>query len=202
MERKKMTALDLSLGSMFVALMAIGANITSIAPFLEVGGVPITLQTFFGILAGLILGSRLGAFSLFVYMMLGLAGARIFAQFGGGPGTLISPTFGFILSYILMAYIVGKIVERERTLPKYILAALIGMAINYIVGTNWMYAAYILWFEAPGNFSYSLAWAWMMAPLPKDIILSVLAGIFAYRLERSVLSKSRYRKQQTYTTSA
>src|SRR5699024_7158080 len=64
--------LNLTLGAMFVALTAIGANMTSIVPFLVIGGVPITLQTFFAVMAGLVLGSRLGAFSMFVYMVLGL----------------------------------------------------------------------------------------------------------------------------------
>src|SRR5690625_2750682 len=90
--KKKWTALNLTLGSLFVALRAIGANITTIAPFLVVGGVPITLHTIFAILAGLVLGSRLGDFSMYVYMMLGLAGVPIFAQFKGGIATLFSPT--------------------------------------------------------------------------------------------------------------
>src|SRR5690625_6093871 len=79
----KFTPINLTLGSLFVALTAIGANITSIIPGLSVGGVPITLQTFFAVLAGLVLGSKLGAFSMFVYMMLGLVGAPVFAQFKG-----------------------------------------------------------------------------------------------------------------------
>src|SRR5690625_6998786 len=102
--KKKWTTLNLTLGSLFVALTAIGANITTIAPFLVVGGVPITLQTFFAILAGLVLGSRLGAFSMFVYMMFGLAGVPIFDLFKGGIATLFSSTFGFILFFFLISY--------------------------------------------------------------------------------------------------
>ncbi|KGX87074.1 biotin transporter BioY [Pontibacillus litoralis] len=199
---KRISALDITLGGMFVALMAVGANITAIAPFMEIGGVPITLQTFFAILAGLLLGSRLGAFTLTVYMALGLAGARIFAQFSGGPSQLISPTFGFILSFILVAYVVGKIVERKRTLPMYIVAALTGLVINYVFGTNWLYMAYIFWFEAPGNFSYSVAWAWMLVPLPKDIVLSIIAAVFGYRLEKSFVANSSFRKQSSSQKSA
>src|SRR5690625_7049858 len=94
---------NLTVGAMFVALTAIGANLTSIAPFLVIGGVPITLQTFFAVMAGLVLGSRLGAFSMFVYMMLGLVGAPVFAQFKGGIGMMLSATVGFILSFIVVA---------------------------------------------------------------------------------------------------
>lgn len=174
----------LTIGAMFVALTAIGANITSILPFLVIGGVPITLQTFFAVLSGLVLGSRLGAFSMFVYMVLGLVGVPVFAQFKGGAAMLLSPTFGFILSFIFVAYVAGKIVERKRTLPAYVTASLVAMAINYLFGTHWMYAAYIGWFEAPAEFSYTIAWLWMAVPLPKDIALSILAGVFAFRLQK------------------
>ncbi|KAB8138043.1 biotin transporter BioY [Gracilibacillus oryzae] len=192
---KHWTPLDLTMGSMFVALMAIGANITAIAPFMVVGGVPITLQTFFSILAGLMLGSRVGALSMFSYIILGLAGAPIFAQFKGGAAVVLSPTFGFILSFILIAYLAGKLVEKNRTFPMYIAAALLAMAINYIFGTNWMYAAYMLWFDAPDGFNYQMVWYWMMFPLPKDVVLTIFAGFMAHRLEKSVLSKSAYRNQ-------
>lgn len=185
----KSNVFNLTLGAMFVALTAIGANITSIAPFLVVGGVPITLQTFFAVLAGLVLGSRLGAFSMFVYMMLGLVGAPVFAQFKGGAAIILSPTFGFILSFILVAYVAGKVVESRQSLPAYVTAALIGTAINYIIGTHWMYIAYQLWFDAPEAVSYQLAWLWMIVPLPKDIALGILAGIFAIRLKKHGLTR-------------
>ena len=181
-KRSGMSALSLVYSGMFAALMMIGANITAFAPFLVVGGVPITLQTFFAILAGLILGSRLGAISMAVYMFIGLAGAPVFAKFGGGFGTIISPTFGFIVSFIFVAYVAGKIVEKNGKLSSYIIAALVGLVINYGIGTNWMYYAYKLWFAAPDGFTYKLAWIWMIPPLPKDILLSVLAGMFGHRM--------------------
>lgn len=195
MAKTNWSALSITTASVFVAMTAIGANITSIAPFMVVGGVPITLQTFFAVLAGIVLGSRLGAFSMFVYMMLGLVGAPIFAQFKGGASVFFSPTFGFILSFILVAYVAGKLVEKKRSRPMYITAALIGMAINYVFGTNWMYAAYLFWFDAPDGFTYGLVWAWMMVPLPKDIILSIGAGLFAYRLRKSGIGVQRFQKE-------
>jgi biotin transport system substrate-specific component len=191
---RKLRALDLTLAAMFVALMAIGANISTIAPFLHVGGVPITLQTFFAILAGAILGSRLGSIAMIVYMLVGLVGVPVFADFTGGLAIIIRPTFGFIISYILAAFIIGKMVERNKSLPAFIIASLIGMAVNYLIGTNWMYFAYKLWSAAPEGFSYKMAWLWMIAPLPKDLILSILAGIMAHRLENTVLSKGQFKQ--------
>lgn len=190
---RKLRALDITLVGMFVALMAIGANITSFVPFMVVGGIPITLQTFFAILAGAILGSRLGSISMFVYMLVGLVGVPIFAQFGAGLSIIFKPNFGFIISYIFTAFIIGKIVEKKKTTAAFIIASLIGMAVNYLFGTNWMYFAYKLWSAAPEGFTYKMAWLWMVAPLPKDIILAVFAGMMAHRLEKTVLSKGQFK---------
>jgi biotin transport system substrate-specific component len=189
----KFRAIDITLVGMFVALMAVGANITSIAPFLVVGGVPITLQTFFAILAGLVLGSRLGTVAMIVYALVGLVGVPVFAGFSGGLGVIISPTFGFIISFILMAFIIGKMVEKNKSFPMFIAAALVGMVVNYLFGTNWMYYAYKFWAAAPEGFTYSMAWLWMVPPLPKDAILAVFSGVMAFRLEKTVLSKGQFK---------
>jgi len=182
--KSKWRTVDLVYCALFATLMMIGANITSFAPFMVVGGVPITLQLFFAVLAGLVLGSRLGALSITVYMLIGLAGAPVFARFGGGFAQILSPTFGFIVAFILVAFIVGKIVENHSSKRMYITAAVVGAIVSYLIGTNWMYAAYMLWFSAPEGFTYKMAWLWMMPPLPKDLILAVFAGIFGYRLQK------------------
>lgn len=83
-KRTAWRTLDLLYCSAFATLMMVGANITSFVPFLVAGGVPITLQTFFGVLAGLVLGRVKGAVACTVYMCIGLAGAPVFAKFSGG----------------------------------------------------------------------------------------------------------------------
>lgn len=189
----KLRTADLTSAGMFVALMAVGANITSIAPFMVVGGVPITLQTFFAILAGVVLGSRLGAIAMTVYLLVGLVGIPVFAKFGAGFGQIISPTFGFIVSFIFTAFATGYIIEKmKKTVPVFVFAALVGMAINYVFGTNWMYGAYKILASAPDGFTYKMAWLWMVVPLPKDMILAIFAGVMGHRLKRT-LSPGQFR---------
>src|SRR5690625_6768313 len=115
---------------------------------------------------------------MFVYMVLGLAGVPVFAQFKGGAAMLLTPTFGFILSFIVVAYVAGKLVEMRRTLPMYITAALVALVINYVIGTNWMYAAYLFLFEAPADLSYKLVCLWIIVLISKDIVLSILVESF------------------------
>ncbi|ENQ3080204.1 biotin transporter BioY [Bacillus multifaciens] len=192
----KLRALDLALAAMFVALMAIGANITSWAPFLQVAGVPLSMQPFFAILAGLLLGSRLGALSMIVYTLVGIAGAPIFAGFKAGFSQLLSPTGGFIIAFIIVAYVTGKIVEQVKK-PKFgtfATASAVGIILTYVIGTTYMYLAINYWMG--GHISYVAAWKIMMWFAVKDIIFTIIGAVIApriyYAVRRSAYQSSRF----------
>lgn len=176
---------NIVLCGLFAALMAIGANVS---PFLTIGGVPITLQLMFAILAGGILGSRIGALSMLTYMFIGLVGAPVFAQFKGGPAQLLSPTFGFIISFILVAYITGKLIgeQTEPTKKHYIGAGILSILCNYIIGTNMMYLAFKVWADAPDGFSYVTAWSWMLVYLPLDIVVTTVSLVILPKLRKAL----------------
>ncbi|WP_153730814.1 biotin transporter BioY [Sporosarcina obsidiansis] len=174
---------EIVLCALFAALMGVGANI---APLLTIGGVPVTLQLLFAILAGGLLGSRMGSLSMFSYLFIGLAGAPIFAQFKGGLGSILSPTFGYIISFIIVAYIVGKFFEHKQSLFTYIGAGCLAILANYLIGTNYMYLAYVYWVEAPESFSYLIAWSWMVAYLPLDIGVTILSLVLVPRLQKAI----------------
>lgn len=69
--------------------------------------VPVTLQTFGVAALAAALGWRMGVASVALYLIEGLAGLPVFAN-GGGPGYVLSPTFGFLVGYLPMAYIIGR----------------------------------------------------------------------------------------------
>ncbi|OEH91312.1 biotin transporter BioY [Bacillus solimangrovi] len=176
---------EMILCGLFAALMAVGANVS---PFFTIGGVPITLQLMFAILAGGILGSRLGAIAMSVYMFIGLAGAPVFAQFKGGPAQLLSPTFGFIVSFIIVAYICGKLIGDKVDVSKgtYVLTGVLSIFFNYIIGTNFMFVALKVWAEAPEGFNYAMAWVWMAAYLPLDIVVTIVSLSIVPRLSKAI----------------
>jgi len=129
---------DITQIGIFAALTAIGAFIS-----IPIGPVPISLQTFFVLLSGVILGSKKAMFSQIVYVMLGLIGLPIFAGFSGGFQAVFKPSFGFIIGFIIAAYVVGKISERKSNSIKYMsIAVITGSLIMYVVGIPYMY--YIL----------------------------------------------------------
>lgn len=170
--------------ALFASLMAIGANIS---PMLMIGGVPVTLQLLFAILAGALLGKRLGSIAMIVYLCLGLAGAPVFAQFKGGITSLLSPTFGFVISFIFVAYVVGWCLERQnRTLLTYVYTGVLALLVNYLIGTNLMFIAYKFWTEAPDGFSYSLVWIWMVAYLPLDTLVTIFSLSLVPRLSKAL----------------
>ncbi|MFC7457341.1 biotin transporter BioY [Brachybacterium sp. GCM10030267] len=89
------------------AVVALLAQVTIPLPL-----VPITGQTLGVILVGAALGSRRGAAAMLTYLLAGLAGAPIFAEFTGGPAAVLSPSFGFILGFVPAAFVAGWFAER------------------------------------------------------------------------------------------
>ena len=99
---------QLILAALFAALTAVGAFIRIPLPL-----VPITLQTFFVLLSGFILGYFYGALSQVLYLIVGLIGFPVFAE-GGGPGYVLKPTFGYLLGFPFAAAMVGYWTHRAK----------------------------------------------------------------------------------------
>ena len=132
MKQNKLKIQDLCLVGLFSAVLAIMAQISFPMPF----GVPITMQSFAVALAGIVLGSRNGALSTFIYMLVGLIGLPVFANFTGGWQSLVGPTGGFILSFPIMAYIIGLGTElRSKQKYMYWIGIILGNILNLICGT-------------------------------------------------------------------
>jgi len=117
--------------AMFGALTAVGSLIV-----IPLQPLPITLQTLFTGLAGVLLGGYTGALSQIVYVLLGLIGLPVFAGGKAGLGTLLGPSGGYLIGFIVGAFVIGKIVEarREAGLGWIGLALLMGNVVIYTLG--------------------------------------------------------------------
>ncbi len=134
--RVKINTRQMILTGLFAALTAVGAFIQ-----IPIGTVPITLQLLFTILAGVMLGSKLGALSQLVYVVIGLFGVPVFAGGTGGFSSVLSPRFGYVIGFILCAYVVGKLTEGNKK-PGFIgllLASFIGVMVVYLIGVPYLY---------------------------------------------------------------
>ncbi|WP_067841593.1 biotin transporter BioY [Amphibacillus sediminis] len=177
---KKLTALDLSYGAIFIGLMAIGANITVWLPFLAIPiagvSVPLSMQTFFSILAGLLLGKRLASWTMTSYLIIGLIGVPVYANMQSGPAPFFGYTGGFLFSFIVVAFVTGALIENisKITLGHSITVALTGVLINYLIGVTYMYISMNTWLGL--EVSYGAAWLSMFPFLIKDLGFAVIAG--------------------------
>lgn len=151
----------------FSLLTALAAQVVIPLPFTPV---PITGQTFAVLLAGALLGSRLGALAMLAYLVEGAAGLPFFRQGHGGLHYLfLTPTAGYLLSYPLAAFLTGWLAERgwDKRVPTAAAAMALGSAVILLCGWAWLAR-----FTSP-----SAAFAAGVAPfLPGDIIKIVLAA--------------------------
>jgi biotin transport system substrate-specific component len=123
-------------GSLVVAAMA---QVRIPLPFTPV---PLTGQTFAVLLVGAALGSRRGAGSLLLYLLAGLAGLPFFAGGASGLAYLSGSTGGYLIGFVLAAYVVGRLAEtgKDRHFPAAILTFLIGEVLIYVPALIWLSA--------------------------------------------------------------
>jgi biotin transport system substrate-specific component len=120
--------------SLFVALCA---HITIPLPFTPV---PLTVQNFGVLLVGLMLGSRRGFAALALYLAEGAMGMPVFSPTGpGGIAQLMGATGGFLLTYPLVAWLAGYVMEHgRRSFARAALGGLLGEGVLFIGGLSWL----------------------------------------------------------------
>ena len=96
--------------------------------------VPMTLQPLAVLVVGGLLGARLGAAALVLYLALGALGLPVFTP-GGLPGAarLLGPTGGYLLSYPVAAAVVGWLASSSKPL-RLLFASAAGMVVIHLGG--------------------------------------------------------------------
>lgn len=119
----------------FALLTAIGALIRIPLPFTPV---PITMQTFFVLLSGVILGGRKGSLSQIVYVSAGVVGLPVFAGMTSGIALLSGATGGFLAGFIVAPKVVGLILGESAERRRLILALIAGTSAIFLLGNIWL----------------------------------------------------------------
>ncbi|MDD3767116.1 MAG: biotin transporter BioY [Eubacteriales bacterium] len=128
---------DIALVAVFTAVMIICSQISINIP---ISPVPITLSIFAVFLSTVLLGFKKGTLVQVVYVTLGICGAPVFNGFSGGFAKVFGPTGGYIVSYIIMALVMGYLIEKSKRPSKLKISAILtlGLLICYVFGTVWL----------------------------------------------------------------
>ena len=179
-----------------IVLISLTVALTTAGAYLRVpvGPVPISLQTLFVLLAGALLGPWLGAAAMACYIILGLIGLPLFTG-GGGPQYILSPTFGFLLSFPVSAMVVGLILNPphnggSRSTGRKLLAITVGTGIVYLVGVPWLGLNLLLVQGKKLGFQ-ALLMMGMVPFLPGDILKIFLASWLIGPVERTLIQTRR-----------
>lgn len=187
----KLDTRQMILVALFAALTAVGAYIQ-----IPIGTIPITLQVLFTALAGVMLGSKLGALSQLIYILIGLVGIPVFAGGTGGVGSIAKPSFGFLIGFVLAAYVIGKIAEgsSKPSFIKLMTATILGIIVIYIVGIPYLYFIVNSVMGKSITFAAALK-SYCFVFIPGDLLKCVLAsalGVKVVPLVKNVIVTNKF----------
>ncbi len=170
----KISTKQLILISLFAGLTAIGAWLR-----IPIQPVPVTLQIFFTLMAGAVLGSIAGALSQLIYLFIGFLGIPVFAGGAVGFAALFGPTGGYLIGFVLAAYCIGFLIERLNlsSFLSLFLSMMVGLVLIYILGAAQLMV--ILKITAIRAFTVGI-----LPFILLDLIKALLASLVAYRLRR------------------
>lgn len=179
-QSRLLTTKKIAYCAIFTALITIGAFIQIPLPFMDY----FTLQFFFVLLAGMLLGAKLGALAVLLYVVIGLLGLPVFAS-GGGLVYIVRPSFGYLLGFIAGAYVTGFICENIKIVgaKKYFLAVLGGLVVTYLIGLSYKYMILNYYTGTPVTWQLVLLSCFPI-DLSGDLLLCFLAALAGLRFEK------------------
>lgn len=127
----------LASAALIAALMAATSWLTAQLPTTVV---PVTPQMFFVVLAGLLLPPRWAAGSMATYVALGAVGMPVFSGGKGGVSVLVGPTGGYLIGFIVAAFVASVVrialEGRMRQVAADGIASVAAVIVAYTIGTT------------------------------------------------------------------
>ncbi len=155
--------------------------------FLPNNPIPFTGQVFGVLLAGVILGSRFGTLSQGMYVGFGAAGMPWFSGMTGGFSYLAGYTGGFLIGFIVAAWLIGLATERyvkARSFPALLGLMSLGIGVIYLFGATW--------FGLVSGFDLGTVIAFAVAPF---IVVDIIKAAAAAAIGVSITTKKGYGKE-------
>lgn len=160
------------------ALIVGGSAVIALCAQIGLGyPVPVTGQTFAVLMVGALLGSRRGALCLLTYLLEGLAGLPVFSQGKAGVAAFFGPTGGYLVGFVLAAFVVGALSERtwDRRSFTTIAAMVAGNLVIYACGLAWLWClAHVFAKSLGGGLLAVGVYPFLMGDLLKIALAAVL----------------------------
>ena len=118
--------------ALFAALVGIASLIS-----IPIQPIPVNMGILTVLLAGGLLGKKYGTISIIVYIFMGILGVPVFAGFRGGVSIIVGPTGGYIMGYLIIAFLTGWIYEKTKKARYTVPVMIISILLCYFVGTLW-----------------------------------------------------------------
>ncbi len=177
MKYTKNSTMKLCMMGLSAALICVIAPI----PILLPTGIPTTLQTFIITVTAIILGAKPAFTATLIYVLLGAFGLPVFSNFTGGWQSITGPTGGFILSFPIMAYVIG-LASEIYTKRKWSLIT------GITVGTTLNFACGIIQFCVVTKSSLAVGFTTCVLPF---IPLAILKAFLAYLIGKKIKQRIR-----------
>lgn len=126
----------MTLMALMSALLCVLGPLTIVVP---ISPVPVSLATLAIYFAVYILGAKRSVISCLLYLLMGMIGLPIFSGFSGGIGKLLGPTGGYLVGYIILAYVSGIFIEKwQKSYWMQGIGMILGTGLCYMLGTGWL----------------------------------------------------------------
>ncbi|WP_312753837.1 biotin transporter BioY [Rummeliibacillus suwonensis] len=171
----------IAFAALFTALTAVGAFIKIPIPY-----IPFTLQILFVYMAGALLGPKIGFISQLSYVLIGLVGVPVFTE-GGGPSYIFKPTFGYLIGFVLGAFVNGWLIQKFNLKSIYSIfsANIVTLLIVYFFGCTWLYGVMKWVIEKPLSLHETLLFGFYL-PVPGDLFLAAISAVIIYKIRQRI----------------
>ncbi len=153
--------------------------------------VPVTLQSFGVMLAGLILGPRRAATAMLVVVALVAMGLPVLAGGRGGLAVLVGPTAGYLYGWVPGALVIGALARRAERIESLVGRGLACVAACILGGVIVDHACGVAWLSLVTGLGWGKALTGTLLFVPGDLIKAVLAALVCRRIEALVTIERR-----------
>ena len=182
MKNKKLTTYQMAVTALMAAALCVLGPLS-----VPIGAIPISLSNFVICLTAWLLGPKFGTLSVAVYLLIGLVGVPVFSGYGAGIAKLAGPTGGYLVGYLLLAFIGGLFIEKSKGQPVIAgIGLVLGDAACYVLGTAWFV------FQMQCELGYALSvcvYPFIALDLAKIVVSCIVGALLRKRLVQAGVLK-------------